>query len=118
MSKKNTINLSFDYTMWSVCVDEDQMTKSVSKMKKIVADDIKKALTWGYKKHGEHESELELSIPFFRQLSTTRDMKVKVEFDEDCVFKCEKLSGCLKTRNEYGEIGVDGKINVIVTWKI
>ena len=118
MAKKNTINLSFTYTTWGCSITEDQMTKSIAKMKKIVKDDIKNTLANGYKKHGEKESPFELNIPFFSIMDVNKDVKVKVDFDEDCKFKCEKFYNTLKARTEYGEICVDGNINVMIAWKI
>lgn len=118
MAKKNTINLSFTYTAWACCITEDQMTGSIAKMKKIIKDDIKNTLANGYKKHGEKESPFELNIPFFGMMEVNKDVKVKVDFDEDCKFKCEKFSDTLKARTEYGEICVDGNINVMIAWKI
>ena len=118
MAKKNTINLSFTYTAWACCITEDQMTGSIAKMKKIIKDDIKNTLANGYKKHGEKESPFELNIPFFGMMDVNKHVKVKVDFDEDCKFKCEKFSDTLKARTEYGEISVFGNINVAIVWKI
>ena len=118
MAKKNTINLSFTYTAWACCITEDQMTGSIAKMKKIIKDDIKNTLANGYKKHGEKESPFELNIPFFGMMDVNKDVKVKVDFDEDCKFKCEKFYNTLKASTEYGEICVDGNINVMIAWKI
>lgn len=112
----STINLSFNYTMWGCCITEDQMTESKAKMKKIIADDIKNTLINGYKKHGEKESPLKLTIPFHYPRSVMNDMNIKINFAKTCKFKCEKFSGCLKTRTEFGEISVDGKIFVALSW--
>ena len=118
MAKKNTINLSFTYTTWGCSITEDQMTKSVAKMKKITADDIKETLANGYEKLGNVESPFELSIPFFGVMDVNKDVKVNVDFADNCKFKCEKFSDTLKARTEYGEICVDGNINVTIVWKI
>lgn len=117
MAKKNTTTLSFNYGTWACCIGKNQMTKSVSKMKKIIETDIKRCMVWGYRAHGEHENPLKLSIPFFNPMYVTSEMKAKIEFDDDCVFKCEKLSPILKNRREDAEVSVDGgKIYVTITW--
>ena len=118
MAKKNKINLSFNYTSWACCVTEDQMTGSIAKMKKIVKDDIKETLANGYKKHGEKESPFTLDIPFFGVMDVNKDVKVNVDFADNCKFKCEKISSKPKDNTEYGEISVFGNINVAIVWKI
>ena len=118
MAKKNKINLSFNYTSWACCIAEDQMTGSIAKMKRIVTNDIKETLANGYKKHGEKESPFTLDIPFFGVVDVNKDVKVNVDFADNCKFKCEKFSNKPKNTTECGEISVFGNINVAIVWKI
>lgn len=116
MTKKNTINLTLTYKTWAVCIPADQSTKSISKMKKILAADIKNVLVNGYKKYGEREAALKLSVPFFPPAVVLDDMKVKVEFDEKCKFKCEELLKLSKTKNEQFEVSGNGPMTVTIGW--
>lgn len=118
MSMKNKpTTLSFTYTMWGCSINEDQITNSISKMKKIIKDDIIHCLMWGYKKRGEYESPLSLSVPFCALMTVTKGMKIKIDFDKNCKFKCEKFSKILKSRTEHGEVTMDGLAKITVVWK-
>lgn len=116
MTKKNMTTLSFNYNTWACCVGADQMTKSVAKMKKIIKDDIKHCLICGNKKNGEYATALTLAMPFFPLLSVNHDTKTKIDFGNDCKFKCNELSYVHETDTEKAEICVDGTINVTVEW--
>ena len=114
---KNVTNLSFNYNAWACCINKDQVTSSIAKMKKIIKDDIKHCLINGYKKHGERESRFYLSIPFLFPMYVVNEMNVKIVFGDECTFRCEKFSNQLKSRKEHGEISCSGQIFITIEWR-
>lgn len=116
MKARNDITLAFNYTMWSCPIDECDMTKSKVKMKKIIEDSIRRVLSGGYSRWNENEDKLELSIPFFFKMNSSNCNKIKIDFSDDCEFKCEKMSSTIKNRHEFGEISVDGNITITLKW--
>lgn len=113
---KNVTTLSFNYNAWACCINKDQVTSSIAKMKKIIKDDIKNCLINGYKKHGERESPFYLSIPFLYPMYVVDEMNVKIVFG-DCTFRCEEFPNSLKSRKEHGEIHCSGQIFITIEWR-
>ena len=114
---KNVTTRSFNYNAWACCIDTDQVTSSIAKMKKIIKDDIKHCLINGYKKHGERESRFYLSIPFIYPMYVVNETNVKIVFGDECTFRCEKFSNQSKSSKEHGEISCSGQIFITIEWR-
>ena len=110
------ITLTFTYKSWAL--QTDKKISSIPKMKKLVSDDIKYSLMNGYHVHGIDESCLTIMIPFFSSKSACnyREIKIKIDFDDKCKFKCTDCSFC-SDASEFG-IECEGRIKVTVTVKI